>query len=262
MTASRRTGSARSSSTRARPRAPSSRTRSTRCTRPRASTPACRGRLTRTTSRSRTRSGTSSTAPRLTRRPASACVSDRQDKEVDARRRRLLQPGRLDAGSRSAAASAPTTTSTARRTRRSGPGRDGPGRNAAPPGAGHVREPALQRTARTTTGSRSRPTCRGSRRTARARPCNRTTGRGLREPAAGRATSIPSTPPDRPTGGCVWQIGGPDIPSTTNKFGGNSTAEFGPLLKSAYPDVGGQPVFRFNNFRRVLDKNPCPAATQ
>ena len=45
------------------------RTASTRCTRPRASTPAFRGRRTATTSRTRTRSGTSTSAPR-SRAPA------------------------------------------------------------------------------------------------------------------------------------------------------------------------------------------------
>jgi len=59
-------------------------------------------------------------------------------------------------------------------------------------------------------------------------------------------------------GHCQWQEGGPFIPGTTNSFGGNSAAEFGPLLASAYPAANGQPTFRFNNFRNILSSNPCP----
>ena len=59
--------------------------------------------------------------------------------------------------------------------------------------------------------------------------------------------------------GCVWHLGGAFIPGTTNTFGGSSTAEYGPLLASGYPAAGGIPTFRYNNFRRVLSSNPCPA---
>ena len=60
-------------------------------------------------------------------------------------------------------------------------------------------------------------------------------------------------------GQCYWQLGGDNIPGTTNDFGGNSAAEFGPLLQLAYPAANGQPTIRFNNFRNVLSSNPCPA---
>jgi hypothetical protein len=60
-------------------------------------------------------------------------------------------------------------------------------------------------------------------------------------------------------GQCVWQLGGADIPGTTNEFGGSSTAEYGPLLALAYPGASSQPSFRFNNFRNILPDNPCPA---
>ena len=60
-------------------------------------------------------------------------------------------------------------------------------------------------------------------------------------------------------GNCVWQLGGTSIPGTTNTFGGNSTAEFGPLLFSVHPDKGFKPLRRTNNFRNVLGTNPCPA---
>jgi hypothetical protein len=61
-------------------------------------------------------------------------------------------------------------------------------------------------------------------------------------------------------GACAWQLGGANIPGTTNAFGGSSTAEFGPLLKSAYPASNGQVSVRYNNFRQVLSSNPCRAS--
>jgi hypothetical protein len=58
---------------------------------------------------------------------------------------------------------------------------------------------------------------------------------------------------------CVWQLGGTGIKGTTNTFGGNSTAEFGPLLFSFYPTPNPATRRRTNNFRNVLSSNPCPA---
>jgi hypothetical protein len=60
-------------------------------------------------------------------------------------------------------------------------------------------------------------------------------------------------------GSCIWQEGGANIPGATNTFGGTSGAEFGGLLLSNYPAVGFTVSQRYNNFRNVLDKNPCPA---
>jgi hypothetical protein len=60
-------------------------------------------------------------------------------------------------------------------------------------------------------------------------------------------------------GNCLWQLGGPFIPGTTNSFGGSSAAEFGPLLPLAYPAANGQPTFRYNDFRNGLSSNPCTA---
>jgi hypothetical protein len=57
---------------------------------------------------------------------------------------------------------------------------------------------------------------------------------------------------------CMWQLGGAQIPGTNNSFGGNSTTEFGSLLALGYPAAGGVPTFRYNDFRRVLTRNPCP----
>ncbi len=57
---------------------------------------------------------------------------------------------------------------------------------------------------------------------------------------------------------CLWQVGGPFIPGTTNTFGGTSAAEYGSLLHLTYPTHTG-PVSLILNFRRVLSTNPCPA---
>ena len=57
-------------------------------------------------------------------------------------------------------------------------------------------------------------------------------------------------------GQCLWQFGGLNIPGTTNNFGGTSTAEFGGLLTYFVPAVGG-PSFLVNNFRQILNSNPC-----
>jgi hypothetical protein len=65
----------------------------------------------------------------------------------------------------------------------------------------------------------------------------------------------------RAGGGCVWQLGGPYLPDTVNRFHG--IAEWGPLLVSTYPSTNGSgnPAVstRYNNFRRILANNPCPA---
>jgi hypothetical protein len=60
-------------------------------------------------------------------------------------------------------------------------------------------------------------------------------------------------------GQCIWQLGGPYLKGTTNTFGGNSAAEYGPLLFSFYPNPNPAIRLRTNNFRQVLSSNPCPA---
>jgi hypothetical protein len=94
--------------------------------------------------------------------------------------------------------------------------------------------------------------------------CNRFTGAGCVNPppgsnfypiySTGSSTQNPSD-----NGHCVWQFGGPYIKGTTNTFGGNSAAEFGPLLFSFYPNPNPAIRLRTNNFRNVLSSNPCPA---
>jgi hypothetical protein len=89
--------------------------------------------------------------------------------------------------------------------------------------------------------------------------CNRTTGAGCTNPPPG-ANFYPifSTRGGTPgSGSCLWQEGGTHIPGTQNTFGGTSTAEFGPLLQLVYPGPGFQPIFRYNDYRRVI-ANPCP----
>ena len=58
-------------------------------------------------------------------------------------------------------------------------------------------------------------------------------------------------------GECVWHLGGTHIPGTTQLFGGNSHDEFGPLLQLTYPGPGFMPIQRYNDFRRILRRDPC-----
>jgi hypothetical protein len=87
-------------------------------------------------------------------------------------------------------------------------------------------------------------------------PADPSPGTGCVNPPAG-TTFYPIYTTARRDEGCVWNLGGGFLPGTTNNFGGTSTAEYGPLLPLAYPAVGGVPTFRYNNFRRVLNTNPC-----
>ena len=86
-------------------------------------------------------------------------------------------------------------------------------------------------------------------------PCNRTTGVNCVNPPPG-ANFYPlySTRNDT-VSGCLWQLGGANIPGTKNTFGGTSTAEFGGLLTLNYPATTGV-IQRKNDFRQVLS-NPC-----
>jgi hypothetical protein len=88
--------------------------------------------------------------------------------------------------------------------------------------------------------------------------CNRSTGANCVNPPVG-ANFYPFFSTGTQGGQCIWQLGGPYIPGTTNTFGGSSTAEFGPLLQSTYPGAGFTPFLRYNNFRQILSSNPCPA---
>jgi hypothetical protein len=94
--------------------------------------------------------------------------------------------------------------------------------------------------------------------------CDRFSGSGCTNPPPGAAfypiySTGTSTQTPSPRGHCVWQLGGTGIKGTTNTFGGDSTAEFGPLLFSFYPNPNPAIRLRANNFRNVLSSNPCPA---
>jgi hypothetical protein len=99
--------------------------------------------------------------------------------------------------------------------------------------------------------------------------CNRFTGKNCVNRPPGAAfypiytTAVsppyPDVRPPRAGGTCVWHVGGANIPATTNTFGGNSTAEYGPLLFSFYPGPNPATRLRANNFRNVLSSNPRPA---
>jgi hypothetical protein len=89
-------------------------------------------------------------------------------------------------------------------------------------------------------------------------PASPSPGTGCVNPPVG-ASFYPFYSTTSVGGQCAWQLGGANIPGTTNDFGGSSTAEYGPLLSLAYPGASNQPSFRFNNFRNILTSNPCPA---
>jgi hypothetical protein len=86
--------------------------------------------------------------------------------------------------------------------------------------------------------------------------CNRNTGAHCVNPPNG-AQFYPFYTTGVSNGGCVWQEGGNFIPGTTNHFGGSSTTAYGPLLKTAYPDVGFTVTRLFNNFNSRDFRNPC-----
>jgi hypothetical protein len=87
--------------------------------------------------------------------------------------------------------------------------------------------------------------------------CDRATGTGCTNPPPGsKFYPFFSTRGDGSVG-CFWQLGGANIPGTTNTFGGSSSAEFGPLLFLDYPGPGFTPIHRTNDFRQVLPSNPC-----
>jgi hypothetical protein len=59
-------------------------------------------------------------------------------------------------------------------------------------------------------------------------------------------------------GVCYWQEGDKYLPNQVNNFGGSSKSEYGNLLLSIYPTVGGTEGI-YENFHRDLFYNPCPA---
>jgi hypothetical protein len=86
--------------------------------------------------------------------------------------------------------------------------------------------------------------------------CSTITGAGCSNPPAG-AAFYPIYSTTRIHGQCYWQLGGPEIRGTRNNFGGTSTTEFGPLSFTPYENSLGKGVSRANNYRNILDHNPC-----
>ena len=142
---------------------------------------------------------------------------------------------------RSEAVSPATTTSTGRATSPTGPARTRT--------AGRTRSTTRIRSSSRarvfngtenycTRGLRSRPAAdRGGRLRRHLQPDD---GGELREPAAG-GNFYPIYTTGKHGNDCVWHLGGPYLQGTTNTFGGNSTAEYGPLLLSIYPGNGFMP---------------------
>jgi hypothetical protein len=89
--------------------------------------------------------------------------------------------------------------------------------------------------------------------------CDRTTGANCVNPPPGAQFYPFFSTTSRYGGGCAWQEGGRYLPGTTNDFGGSSTAEFGPLLKSVFPTTGFTTVRMYDNFNSGDMPNPCRA---
>ncbi len=89
--------------------------------------------------------------------------------------------------------------------------------------------------------------------------CNRTTGTGC--------THIPVSDDGAPAAfypfysithtslGCVWQMGNV-IPGSITDFG--KVNQYGALYKQDYTTPGGPVVYRYNDFLKNLNGNPCP----
>ena len=88
--------------------------------------------------------------------------------------------------------------------------------------------------------------------------CDRTTGANCVNPPAG-AQFYPFFSTTLRHGSCTWQEGGRFIPGTVNNFGGSSTTEFGPLLRTLYPVAGFTTTVLINNFNSGDMRNPCRA---
>ena len=86
--------------------------------------------------------------------------------------------------------------------------------------------------------------------------CDRNTGANCVNPPNG-AQFYPFYSTTVRNGTCTWQEGGKYLPFTTNNFGGSSTAEYGPLLKTVYPEPGFTTAELYNNFNSGDMPNPC-----
>jgi hypothetical protein len=92
-------------------------------------------------------------------------------------------------------------------------------------------------------------------------PADPSPGTGCVNPPVG-ADFYPFFTTTKTRHGCRWQLGGDYLPGTKRDFGGSSHDEYGDLLVLTYPGTNGLPSTRYNNFRRVLSNNPCPAGAR
>jgi len=86
--------------------------------------------------------------------------------------------------------------------------------------------------------------------------CDPVTGANCVNPPAG-AQFYPFYSTTVRHGTCTWQEGGKYLPFTTNNFGGSSKAEYGPLLRTLYPEAGFTTAVLINNFNSGDLRNPC-----
>jgi hypothetical protein len=89
--------------------------------------------------------------------------------------------------------------------------------------------------------------------------CDRTTGKHCVNPPNG-AAFYPFYSTTQTPGGCLWAKGGPFIPGADSSYGSNSHDEFGPLLKTVYPNTGFTIVKRYDNFNSGPLQNACQPA--
>ncbi len=87
--------------------------------------------------------------------------------------------------------------------------------------------------------------------------CSTLTGVGCTLPAPG-TKFYPIWTTRLVNGACTFQQGGTLMPHQ-NAFGGSVKTEYGHLLRTVYPNTGFTPIRLFENFRRNLGGNPCPA---
>ena len=239
------------------------RTRSTPSTRP-PTRAATRGRRTRTTSRCRTRSGTSRTASSST--PTFNCVdAGRPGLRCSTRTTATTSasPARTPRWSTSTAASAPTRTGTDSPTATTGRAPI-PNVVAGPrlhPSPVLFTSPLANGRTNYSTIAFETDLPRIEAADAQDNPpfCDRTTGRELREPAERRAVLPVLHDRRSTTARAPGRRAATSSPARRNHFGGSSTTEYGPLLKTVYPEPGFTTVRCFNNFNSGDRANPCPA---
>lgn len=90
--------------------------------------------------------------------------------------------------------------------------------------------------------------------------CDTSSGTNCVDPPPG-ATFYPIYTTNTSSGQCVWQIGGALIPGTSNTFGGDARAEYGPVTAFLYAVPGGQmSALSYEDFHHTLASNPCPVS--